>query len=145
MTSAYIVDGTSGQTYDLGLVAMRLLVGAEATGGVFAMSEFTGAEGAWTIPHLHRNGEESFYVLEGGLTFTIGHGEVEAGPGAFIVVPRGERHMMRAAPGGGRLLTLWTPGGPEAMFIALSQLPADSIRDPEARRLLSAQFDSVPI
>ena len=47
--------------------------------------------------------------------------------------------------GGGRFLTLWTPGGPEAMFIELSRLGSDGLRDPDVRRMLSARFDSIPV
>lgn len=43
------------------------------------------------------------------------------------------------------MLTLWTPGGLEAMFKELSQMPVDSLRDPEVRRVVSARFDSIPV
>jgi Cupin domain len=88
--------------------------------------------------------EESFYVLDGAFTFTLGTDDVEAGPGSFIRVPRGTRHELRAAPGGGRLLTLWVPGGTEAMFVELSRMPPGSLRDPEVRKAISARFDSIP-
>lgn len=145
MTTARIIEGSAGATYELGIVTLRLLASAETTNGTFAFGEFSGEEGPWTVPHVHRNGEESFYVLEGRFTFTLGDEEVEAGVGSFIVVPRGTRHLMRAAAGGGRLLTLWTPGGPEALFVELSRLPPDSLRDPEVRRMLSARIDSIPV
>ena len=69
-------------------------------------------------------------MLDGTFVFTVGHGEVPARPGSFILVPRGTRHLMAAGPGGGRLLTLWTPGGPEGMFVELGGLPRDSITNP---------------
>lgn len=52
---------------------------------------------------------------------------------------------LRAGAEGGRFLTLWTPGGLEAMFVELSRLPADSLREPEVRRLMSMRFDSIPV
>src|SRR4029079_15707689 len=100
------------ERYDLGPITMRLLVAAAASEGAFGLGEFSGGEGPWTIPHLHRNGEESFYVLDGTFVFTVGEDEIRAEPGSFILVPRGTRHVMRAEAGGGRFLTLWTPGGP---------------------------------
>ena len=84
-------------------------------------------------------------MLDGGFTFTVGSDEIQAGPGSFVVVPRGTSHVLRAAPRGGRLLTLWVPGGLEAMFVELSRMPPGSLRDPEARKAISARFDSVPI
>ena len=49
------------------------------------------------------------------------------------MVPRGTPHVMRAGPGGGALLTLFTPAGLEKMFIELGRLPATSITDPKER------------
>jgi len=143
--NAHISEASAAETYDLGVVKLRILAAADRTNGVFAMGEFSGGEGPWTVPHVHRQSEESFYVLNGSFTFTLGEDEVEATPGTFIVVPRGTRHVMRAASGGGRFLTLWTPGGLEDMFIELSRLPADSLRDPATRASLSTRFDSTPV
>jgi mannose-6-phosphate isomerase-like protein (cupin superfamily) len=131
-------------THDLGIVKLRLLATAEQTNGAFGVGEFSGEEGPWTVLHVHQHTEESFYVLDGAFTFTVGGDEVEAGPGAFVAVPRGTSHVMRAAPGGGRLLAMWVPGGLEAMFVELSRMPPDSLRDPEVREAISARFDSVP-
>ena len=145
MTAPSTTQDSTESSYDLGVIKMRLLADAAATGGALAIAEFSGTAGAWTIPHLHRNGEESFFVLDGSFTFTVGEEQVPAQTGSFILVPRGTRHMMAAGPGGGRFLTLWTPGGPEAMFIELSRLGSDGLRDPDVRRLLSARFDSIPV
>jgi len=135
---------SGGDALDLGIVKLRLLAVSEQTNGAFAVAEFAGGEGPWTVPHVHQHTEESFYVLDGGFTFTVGADEIQAGPGLFVVVPRGTSHVLRAAPGGGRLLTLWVPGGLEAMFVELSRMPAGSLRDPEVRKAISARFDSVP-
>jgi quercetin dioxygenase-like cupin family protein len=135
---------THPDTLDLGIVTVRLLATAEQINGAFAVGEFSGGEGPWTVPHVHQHTEESFYVLDGAFTFTLDTDETEARPGSFILVPRGTRHVLRAAPGGGRLLTLWVPGGLEAMFVELSRMPPGSLRDPEARKAISARFDSVP-
>jgi quercetin dioxygenase-like cupin family protein len=135
---------THPDTLDLGIVTVRLLATAEQTNGAFAVGEFSGGEGPWTVPHVHQHTEESFYVLDGAFTFTLDTDETEARPGSFILVPRGTRHVLRAAPGGGRLLTLWIPGGLEEMFVELSRMPPGSLRDPEARKAISARFDSVP-
>jgi mannose-6-phosphate isomerase-like protein (cupin superfamily) len=144
MTHPSVTDGSGGDTLDLGIVTLRLLTLAEQTNGAFAVGEFSGGEGPWTVPHVHQHTEESFYVLDGIFTFTLGTDEVEVGPGSFVLVPRGTRHVMRAAAGGGRLLTLWAPAGPEAMFVELSRMPPGSIRDPEVRKAISARYDSIP-
>ena len=137
-------DASNGETLDLGTITLRLLAVADQTNGAFALGEFSGGEGPWTVPHIHQHTAESFYVLDGAFTFTLGTDDLEAGPGSFIRVPPGTRHELRAAPGGGRLLTFWVPGGTEAMFVELSQMPPGSLRDPEARKAISERFDSIP-
>ena len=144
MTHPTSTDRSSGDVLDLGTIRLRLLAVAEQTNGAFAVGEFSGGEGPWTVPHVHQHTEESFYVLEGAFIFTLGADEVEAGPGSFIRVPPGTRHELRAAPGGGRLLTMWVPGGLDAMFVELSRLPPGSLRDPQARKAISMRFDSIP-
>lgn len=106
---------TMGKSYPLGRVSMRLLADRATTNGTYALAEFGGGPGAWTVPHVHVACEESFYVLEGAFTFTLAEAPVEAHAGALILVPRGERHTIRADAEHGRFLTLWTPAGLEEM------------------------------
>jgi quercetin dioxygenase-like cupin family protein len=141
----YFLDQTHGEVANLGVVNMRLLVSKAQTNGAFAVAEFRGPQGSWTVPHIHRGLEESFYVLEGTFGFTLGDREVEAKQGAFVLVPRGTPHIMRAGPGGGALLTLWAPGGLEEMFLELGRLPAESITDRAVRAEIAKRHDSVPV
>ncbi len=135
-----------GRTVELGVVRMRMLAGGDAgTGRAFTLAEFSGSQGAWTVPHLHRAMEESFFVLDGEFTFTVGAERVEAGPGMYILVPRGTSHSISAGSGGGRFLTLMVPGGLEEMFFELAGLPPNSIRDPAIRAAVSARYDSIPV
>jgi quercetin dioxygenase-like cupin family protein len=144
---AHIVEPGAGRSVDLGVVSMRVIAAGEGTTGRnFTLAEFYGSgSGPWTVPHLHRGFEESFFVLDGRFTFTVGDEEREATPGTYILVPRGTAHTIRAAEGGGRFLTLMVPGGLEEMFFELGQLPPNAIRDPEARAAISARYDSIPV
>ena len=54
-------------------------------------------------------------------------------------------HILRAGPGGGALLVLWTPGGLEQMFLELGRLPAASITDPAVRAEIAKRHDAVPV
>jgi len=42
--------------------------------------------------HVHEGEDDSFYILEGELTFLVEEDEVVAGPGTFVLVPPGIRH-----------------------------------------------------
>jgi quercetin dioxygenase-like cupin family protein len=142
---AHTVAPAEGQIVDLGITRMRILAAGAATGRAFTLAEFAGQQGVWTVPHLHREMEESFFVLDGDFTFTVGDEEIPAGVGSYVLVPRGTRHTLAAGVGGGSVLTLMVPGGLEDMFIELGGLGSDSIRDPKVRAAISARYDSVPI
>jgi quercetin dioxygenase-like cupin family protein len=144
---AHTVVPGEGRSVNLGVVSMRILAAGEAdTGNAFTLAEFSGTgEGPWTVPHLHRGFEESFFVLDGSFTFTVGEEAIEATPGIYILVPRGTAHTISAAEGGGRFLTLMVPGGLEGMFFELGSLPPNAIRDPAARAAISARYDSIPV
>lgn len=141
----HVVHAAEGETVDLGVATMRLLAQGGSTAEGFSLAEFSGGEGPWTLPHVHNNTEESFFVLEGGFNFTVGGNDVEVGPGDYLQVPRATSHVFSGHPGGGRLLVLWCPGGLERMFLELGRLPAGSIRDPQIRAKISARYDSVPV
>ena len=42
--------------------------------------------------HTHEAEDDSFYVLEGELTFTVDGEQLVAGPGTFVLVPPGVPH-----------------------------------------------------
>src|SRR5262249_50632922 len=107
---AHVVTTGEGRAVDLGVARMRGLAG-EAGTRAFSLTEFEGeAEGPWTIPHMHHGFEESFFVLDGEFTFTIGGESIVAGPGTYLLVPKDTAHTIAAGPGGGRFLTLMVPG-----------------------------------
>ena len=141
---AHTVAPGEGRTVNLGVIQMRVLAAGEATGGAFTLAEFTGGAGVWTVPHVHRDMEESFFILDGEFMFAVGQQQIQAGPGSYILVPRGTRHEITAGASGGRFLTLMVPGGLEEMFFELADLPADSITDSAVRTAISARHDSIP-
>src|SRR6516225_10603948 len=120
---AHTVAPGEGRTVNLGVTQMRVLAAGETTtNNAFTLAEFTGGQGLWTVPHIHRGMEESFFVLDGQFTFAVGEQKIPAGPGAYILVPRGTRHEITAAAEGSRFLTLMVPGGLEEMFFELADL-----------------------
>ena len=142
---AHTVRPGEGRVADMGAVTMRALAADDATtGGAFAFTEFSGGEGAWTVPHRHHTTAESFYVLDGEFTFTLGEEQFVLGPGSYILIPHDASHMIHAGTGGGRLLALMVPGGLEKMFYELADLPPGGITDPAVRAEVSTRHDSVP-
>ena len=143
--TGHVVAPGDGRVVELGIARMRVLAAGESTGRAFSLVEFSGDEGPWTVPHVHRGMEESFFVLNGEFRFHVGDGRVDAQAGTYVLVPRGTPHALAAGPGGGRLLTLMVPGGLEAMFFALSEMPPGALIDPAARAAVASTYDSVPV
>lgn len=139
------VEHGKGRTFDLGIARMRLLAAAEQTGGMFALAEFKGGEGAWTVPHVHREAAESFFILDGRFAFTIADETTKASAGDYVLVPPRTKHVLGAEAGGGTALVLWVPGGLERMFIELSQLTPEAILDPRIRAEVASRHDSIPV
>jgi len=72
----------------------------EQTGGAFGLIDNVLPAGFASPYHVHRNEDESFYVVEGEMAFYVGDERVKAGPGAFVYGPRGVPPRVRG--GGGR-------------------------------------------
>lgn len=74
-----------------------------------------------TPRHLYE--EECFHVVEGKVTFLIGHQTIEATPGTFAFVPRGVEHGFKLESAEAKLLLLLTPGnaGHEDLFTEMDE------------------------
>lgn len=142
--SSFVAKQGGGTHYAIGSTSFELRVPSEQMDGAFGVLEFSGGEGPWTVPHLHKNGRESFYILAGQFSFSIGGEEREAGPGDFVSVAPNTVHSFRAGPGGGRILA-FVPGKLEAMFIEMSQLSPEALTDPAIRAGLAERHDSTPV
>jgi mannose-6-phosphate isomerase-like protein (cupin superfamily) len=61
--------------------------------------------------HLHHKHEESWYVLEGQLDFTVGDDTERVGEDGWVLVPIGVPHTFKTtADGPARFLSTMTPG-----------------------------------
>jgi mannose-6-phosphate isomerase-like protein (cupin superfamily) len=92
---------------------------AASTGGAYGLIEALLPPGFSPPLHVHHREDESFWVLEGRFTVVCDGRTIAAGPGSYVFVPRDAPHTFVVegdAPG--RLLTLLTPGGSEAFFVA---------------------------
>ena len=106
----------------------------EDTGGSFSVHDnIIPAGSPGPLPHLHRNHEETFYVLDGELTVRVGERTIAAPVGSFVVIPRGVVHQP-SNPGTEptRVLLIFSPSGMEHFFeeaaegrIPLQAVPED--------------------
>jgi mannose-6-phosphate isomerase-like protein (cupin superfamily) len=125
---------------DLDRPAWSVLASANATNGTFELFE-EGRPGG-PPPHIHRDREEAFYVLEGRYLFVRGHEEIEIEPGQLLVIPRGTRHYFRTLVAPSRTLILVAPAGLEPYFRELRQRIEGGAKPLEAIAELSLIHDS---
>ena len=104
---------------------------AEDTEGRFSLVEVTAPPGIEIPRHVHHGEDETFYVLEGSVTFEVSGSVVEAEAGAVLFAPRDVPHAYTVGPEGARVLFLFSPGGFEG-FIEASGEPARARTVPPA-------------
>src|SRR5262245_60440518 len=88
-------------------------VGAN-TNGALSIAEIDAGPELGPPPHIHRDVDECFYVLEGTFDFSLAGRPFSAGPGSFVFLPKGVVHMHRAGGGASaRALMMQWPAGVE--------------------------------
>jgi quercetin dioxygenase-like cupin family protein len=104
----------------IGTVTVSTLLGGDRTAGKMSLVELNGLPGSGPGPHLDP-WQESFYVLEGELTFRFAEdGAVRtlvARPGDAVSIPQGIGHAFSVTgPTPARYLIASTPAGIDAFF-----------------------------
>jgi quercetin dioxygenase-like cupin family protein len=117
-TPATLRQPSEGRTIAVvGDIYRFLAVGAE-TGGKFAIWEAIVPPGGGPPPHVHSREDESFYILEGEMTFQIGTERLVAGVGTYAHLLAGVRHSFKNESGRlAKMLISVAPAGLEEMFL----------------------------
>lgn len=102
-------------------------VGPEDGAQDLSMFESRVGPGGGVFPHLHREYEEAFFVLEGQLEFLVGASWLAGPMGTAVHIPRGVVHAFRnRSLEAARLLVVHTPASAIRMIEELSGLPSDA-------------------
>lgn len=136
----YVLGPGDGQTTRFLDTLMTVKAGGKETGNTFTLLEWTAPVGFAPPPHTHRVEDEAFFILEGSMTVTCGDKSWDAGPGAFVFLPRGVPHGFTVTGDTPlRGLQLTVPSGFEH-FIAEAGEPAQApaTAAPNIERLLAA-------
>jgi quercetin dioxygenase-like cupin family protein len=110
---------------------LTFLATAEETRGQFALIEATARKGNVPPRHIHHREEETFYVLEGEMSVTVGDRTFKATPGTLVCLPREVAHSFAIESEQLRTLILLTPAGLEDFFKEFS-VPAPTMTLPPA-------------
>jgi quercetin dioxygenase-like cupin family protein len=136
----------SGDIYLGPMDYYRFLITGEETGGAYFAMEAIVPPGGGPPPHIHRNEDETFYVVEGHCDFLLGDERITAGPGDYVNVPRGTvHHFHNGSEAPTRMILTFTPAGIEKFFeetleraLDPTQPPPDNIDEVAARYAAAA-------
>jgi quercetin dioxygenase-like cupin family protein len=137
-TSEAVIGGAGFVAERPGL-RVELLADVDELGISEALSEPGGPS---PPSHVHRRHVESFYVLEGEMTFTAGGRELQAPAGAWVQIPPGTPHTFAfTGPGEVRFLSLHTPSCGYGAFLR----NLHEARTDDELAAVRAAFDQEPV
>ncbi len=91
--SINLVTPTDGEVLDMGISRTRILEDGSRTNGRLGVAEIWLAAGFAGPPqHVHREHEETFFVLSGTIDFTSGSDTTRVTPGSLVTAPIGVPH-----------------------------------------------------
>ncbi len=135
MTSAFspkMVAPGEGKTVMLFGVRFTYKVVSTDSGGSLAVLEVEIPAGTLVKPHNHSREDEFSLVVSGTVGVRVGDRVLEAGPGTYLVKPRGTPHAMwNAASVPAKVVEILSPAGLEAYFEELAPILAQHRTPPE--------------
>jgi quercetin dioxygenase-like cupin family protein len=122
-------------------IDMKVMLGAEHTGGAFSAVLAEVRPGDGPPPHLHRDREEYFFVVAGSYWLSVNGNESTIGPGTLVFVPRGTVHTFKNVSSGmGKLLEWTIPGSNGDYFRAMSEMEAAGGFNPATFTAINQKF-----
>ncbi|QMU28340.1 cupin domain-containing protein [Adhaeribacter radiodurans] len=106
----------------------KVLISPEETQGNFALIDMTLPQGVEPPVHLHSREDETFYLLEGEITFYVGEKVTKLKTGESIFAPRQVPHHFKINTPSARFLSLITPGNFLEYFMQFSFPAAEEVQ-----------------
>jgi quercetin dioxygenase-like cupin family protein len=112
---------------------MTILVDGSQTNGRYAQIEATMQAGGEPPLHTHTREDETFYLLEGSIRFTIGDHVFTANAGDYVVMPKNIPHAFKVLTPSAKAVMTIAPAGFENYFRnPRLAIPAPSLTLPPA-------------
>ncbi len=108
---------------------MSLLVTSKETGGKYALLRATERRGLEPPPHTHTREDETFLILKGEVTYTVGGQTFNAKEGDVMFLPKNIQHSFKIQTETLETMILLNPGGLENYFVEMSK-PAEELQLP---------------
>lgn len=119
-----LVMPQEGETVLMGGLGVIHKLSGFDTGESFSVVEHPIEAGVLAAPpHTHANEDEYSLVLEGEIGVLIGDEEFRAGPGAYVLKPRGVPHTFwNPGPDPSRIVEIISPSGFERYFDEITRV-----------------------
>jgi mannose-6-phosphate isomerase-like protein (cupin superfamily) len=102
---------------------------AAQTRGEMTVLEVLAPAGLSAPLHVHYAEDETFWILEGEVSFEVGEERIVAGPGDCVFGPRDIPHRFDVGDRPARMIWILTPGGFDEFVLAASE-PAEELAPP---------------
>ena len=139
MKQRFVAAG-EGDDFDWSSDHVFVKVPCDLTEGRVTVVEDTLKPGFFLARHHHRSMVEIFFILDGVVTFRFDDEVIAATVGATVTVPSSVWHEVSCAEGG-RLLTVFTPGGFDNYLSELAAMEPEQLADSVVIDLLGEKYD----
>jgi quercetin dioxygenase-like cupin family protein len=136
-----IIGIGQGRDYDWSSDHIFIKAGSDLTGGRVTVVEDTLKPGFHLPRHYHKEMTEIFYILDGEVVFHFDDETVIATPGTPVSVPPHVPHDVTSG-NGGKLLTIFTPGGFENYLAEMASLSGEQLVENDLMTALAEKYDS---
>ncbi len=137
----HIIEAGGGPNYDWSKDHIYVKTPAYVSGGQITVVEDTLQPGFHLARHYHKQMTEVFYILEGEVVFAFDEETVRATPGTTVSVPPGVVHEV-TCPRGGKLITVFSPGGFDHYLEELASLSEEQFADGAFMQSLAEKYDT---
>ena len=123
----------------------RIIISGKETNGEYAVIEMSVPPGAGPNPHSHADFTETFFVLEGEVSFKSELGSYIAKKGSFVNIPKGGivHGFKNLSNEPAKLLCTVTPAGLDELFEEIAEYleTASSNTENETKEKLNSLFE----
>jgi quercetin dioxygenase-like cupin family protein len=121
---------------------LTFLATGEDTNGQFALMEQVARKGNVPPRHIHHREDETFYVVEGEMTFSVGDRIIKAAAGTMVFAPRNVAHSFTIDSEQVRILVMVCPAGAEGFFKECS-VPAPAMTLPPPAEIRYSEIEKM--
>ena len=105
---------------------MSILISSKDTNGAYSLIHGYEIKGLEPPPHVHTKEDESFYILDGEINYTVDEEVFNARRGDWIFLPRNVQHSFQVQSDQAEVIIQLSPGGFEEYFKEMSD-PAKAL------------------